>query len=161
MTFLLWATKNLFYNSRSNTDQSEYNVPVADNTTEGNAAKTENSDAASQSTQQPDKVLRDILGPFPYKAPEGFKWVPNGWKLEPVTFSPSIANTSFENLFLEKLQSTGTKKNAPRSKLDFWTKVSFHDLHFSSIVYSLWFAQIHLFYINELSCKSTLIAVFV
>ena len=145
----------------SNTDQSEYNVPVADNTTEGNAAKTENSDAASQSTQQPDKVLRDILGPFPYKAPEGFKWVPNGWKLEPVTFSPSIANTSFENLFLEKLQSAGTKKNAPRSKLDFRTKVSFHDLHFLSIVYSLWFAQIHLFCINEFACKSTLIVVFV
>ena len=122
---------------------------------------TENSDAVSQSTEQPDKVLRDILGPFPYEAPKGFKWVPNGWKLEPVTFGPSIANTSFEDLFLEKLQSTGTKKNAPRSKLDFRTKISFQDLHFSSIVYSLWFAQIHLFYINEFSCKSTLIAVFV
>ena len=164
---MLWATKNLFYNSRSNTDQSEYNVRVADNTTERNAATsskinlTENSDAASQSTEQPDKDLRDILGPFHYESPEGFKWVPNGWKTEPVTFGPSIANISFEDLFLEKLQSTGTKKNAPRSKLDFRTKVSFHDLHFLPILYLLWFAQIHLFYINEFSCKSTLIAAFV
>ena len=164
---MLWATKNLFYNSRSITDQSEYNVWVADNTTEGNAATslkinlTEISDAASQSTEQPDKDLRDILGPFPYEAPKGFKWVPNGWKLEPVTFGPSIANTSFEDLFLEKLQSTGTKKNAPHSKLDFRTKVSFHDLHFLSIFYSLWFAQIHLFYSNEFLCKSTLVAVFI
>ena len=122
---MLWATKNLFYNSRSNTDQSENNVQGADNTTEGNLATsskinlTENIDAASQSTEQPDNVLRDILGPFPYKAPKGFKWVPIGWKLESVTFSPSIANTSFEDLFLEKLQSTGTKKNASQSKLDF------------------------------------------
>ena len=79
MTFLLWATKNLFYNSRSNTDQSENNAGGADNTTEGNPTTsskislTENSDAASQSIEQPDNVLRDILGPFPYEAPMGFK----------------------------------------------------------------------------------------
>ena len=78
------SKKNLFYNSRSNTDQSKNNAQVADNTTEGNAATslkmnlTKNSDAASRSTEQPDKVLREILGPFPYGTPKGFKWVPNG-----------------------------------------------------------------------------------
>ena len=55
--FLAMSNKNLFYNSRSNTDKSEYNVWVVNNTTEGNADMwskinlTENSDAASQSTE--------------------------------------------------------------------------------------------------------------
>ena len=31
--------------------------------------------------QNKDQLLA-LIGPYPYEAPDGFKWVPNGWKLE-------------------------------------------------------------------------------
>ena len=54
-----------------------------------------------------DKYQR-ILGPYPYNAPLGFHWVPNGWKLEPI--EPTPTNVSFEQLFLDKVKSIQEKK---------------------------------------------------
>ena len=50
----------------------------------------------------------EVLGPYPCKAPAGLEWIPNGWKLAPVhvaTTDNSSPNTSFEELFLEKIQA--------------------------------------------------------
>ena len=52
----------------------------------------------------------EVLGPYPCKAPAGLEWIPNGWKLAPVhvaTTDNSSPNTSFEELFLEKIQAVG------------------------------------------------------
>ena len=65
----------------------------------------------------------EVLGPYPCDAPTGFNWVPNGWKLV-ATSTLSSNNTSFEEIFLEKIQSVRNKKVQKRSKLDFRAKVS-------------------------------------
>ena len=68
----------------------------------------------------------EVLGPYPCKAPAGFEWIPNGWKLAPIqvaTTDNSLPNTSFEELFLEKIQAVGEKKKDKRSKVDFRGKV--------------------------------------
>ncbi|XP_057314858.1 uncharacterized protein LOC130656038 [Hydractinia symbiolongicarpus] len=64
------------------------------------------------------KQVMDTIGPFPFDAPLGFQWVPNGWKLEPVSSTPTpttapIVNKSFEELFLNKIkpmEKPGVKK---------------------------------------------------
>ena len=49
-----------------------------------------------------------ILDPYPYDAPLGFQWLPNGWKLEPIESTP--ANVSFEQLFLDKVKPIQEKQ---------------------------------------------------
>ena len=68
----------------------------------------------------------EVLGPYPCKAPARFELIPNGWKLTPIhvaTTDNSSPNTSFEELFLEKVQAVGEKKKDKRSKVDFRGKV--------------------------------------
>ena len=66
------------------------------------------------------KSIEELIGPYPYNAPPGFHWVPNEWKLEPIT--ERVKGTSFEELFLKKIKST-SKRNAQRCKIDFRGKV--------------------------------------
>ena len=83
---------------------------------------------SSTSHQSEDHTyLQDVLkvlGPYPFDCPPGFKWVPAGWKLEPIqnqsnenrmnTSQPnSVQNTSFEELFLDKIKPL---KKSPQKK---------------------------------------------
>ena len=45
-----------------------------------------------------EQTFLSLIGPYPYDAPPGFHWVPNGWKLEKT-------EASYEQLFLEKVKS--------------------------------------------------------
>ena len=68
----------------------------------------------------------EVLGPYPWKAPAGFEWIPNDWKLAPIqvaTTDNSLPNTPFEELFLKKIQAVGEKKKDKQSKVDFRGKV--------------------------------------
>ena len=49
-----------------------------------------------------------ILGPYPYDAPLGFCWFPNGWKLKWIESSPT--NVSLEQLFLNKVKPIQKKQ---------------------------------------------------
>ena len=42
-----------------------------------------------------------ILSSYPYNALLGFRWFPNGWKLEPKKSTPTV---SFEQMFLDKVK---------------------------------------------------------
>lgn len=69
----------------------------------------------------------EFLDPYPCDAPTGFEWVANGWQLVPINVATSTLssnNTSFEEIFLEKIQPVGNKKVEKRSKLDFRVNVS-------------------------------------
>ena len=68
--------------------------------------------------------LLNVLGSYPFDCPPGFKWVPAGWKHEPIqnqsnenevnTSQPnSVQNTSFKELILDKVKPL---KNSPRKK---------------------------------------------
>ena len=74
---------------------------------------------SSNSHQSEDNnYLQDVLnvlGPYSFNCPPGFKWVPAGWKLELIkTYSNenamntsqanNVQNTSFEELFLDKIK---------------------------------------------------------
>ena len=61
------------------------------------------------------------LGPYPYNAPLGLRWVPNGWKLEPI--EPTPTNVSFEQLFLDKVKSIQEKKKKNGMNLDLRAKI--------------------------------------
>ena len=65
-----------------------------------------------------EQKLINLIGPYPYDAPPGFHWVPNGWRLEKT-------EASFEQLFLEKVKSNPSKGSTEkRQKLDFRGKVN-------------------------------------
>ena len=63
--------------------------------------------------------LTEILGPYPYPAPTGMKWVPNGWRLE-------RSVTTFQEVFLNKVKPVGEKAPKKRAKIDFKAKVRKH-----------------------------------
>ena len=57
----------------------------------------------------------NVLGPYLLDCPPGFKWVPAGWKLEPIqnqsnengmntSQANNVQNTSFEELLLDKIK---------------------------------------------------------
>ena len=54
------------------------------------------------------RILGQYLSPYPYDALIGFRWVPNGWKLEPIESTPK--NVSFEQLFLDKVKPIQEKQ---------------------------------------------------
>ena len=83
---------------------------------------------SSTSNQSEDNTysqdLLNVLGSYPFDCPPGFKWVPAGWKHEPIqiqsnenrmnTSQPnSVRNTSFKELFLGKIKPL---KKSPRKK---------------------------------------------
>ena len=57
-----------------------------------------------------------ILDPYPYDAPLGFCWFPNGWKLNRIESTPT--NFSFEQLFLNKVKPIQEKQKKNQMKLD-------------------------------------------
>jgi len=83
----------------------------------------------STSTQWREMTLVEkqieVLGPHPCVAPIGFKWIPNCcWKLvSDVEPSTPIANSSFEQLYLEKLKKKAPSKEKRKRKLDLRAKV--------------------------------------
>ena len=48
-------------------------------------------------------MLKRHFGEFPYQAPSGYKWVPNGWKLVEVDATEKLWIKSFE-VFLDKIK---------------------------------------------------------
>ena len=48
-------------------------------------------------------MLKRHFGEFPYQAPSGYKWVPNGWKLVEVDLTEKLWIKSFE-VFLDKIK---------------------------------------------------------
>ena len=70
--------------------------------------------------QNKDQLLA-LIGPYPYEAPDGFKLVPNGWKLEKQV-KPSTP-VSFEEMFLDKIKGPVNKQKGKRMKLDLRGKV--------------------------------------
>lgn len=77
-------------------------VITTPSTIQGATTSTANPESASSSstlfatpTNEIENALVELLGPYPYNAPEGY----NGWKLEPV-----VVNTTFGTLYLKKLQ---------------------------------------------------------
>ena len=61
-------------------------------------------------------TLISLIGPHPYEAPAGFRWVPNGWKLEPT-------NTDFKTLLLNKIKPVTQKSNKKPTNLELRSKV--------------------------------------
>ena len=65
------------------------------------------------------QVVMDTIGPFPFACQSGFRWVPNGWKLERIPSTPSVENKSFEELFLDRIKPMQKKSpNKKRSRIN-------------------------------------------
>ena len=65
-----------------------------------------------------EQKLISLIGLYPYDAPPGFHWVPNGWRLEKT-------EASFEQLFLENVKSNPSKGSTEKQQsLDFCGKVN-------------------------------------
>ena len=62
-----------------------------------------------------------ILDPYPYDAPLGFCWFPNGWKLNQIESTPT--NFSFEQLFLNKVKPIQEKQKKNQMKLDLQARI--------------------------------------
>ena len=62
----------------------------------------------------------NVIGPFPYNCPPGFKWIPR-WTLEPTYLpetSQTIQNKSFEELFLDKIKPMKKSPQKKRSRVN-------------------------------------------
>ena len=68
-------------------------------------------------TTSTEAILDECLGPKPYAAPEGYKWVPNGWKLVPET-------EDFQSIFLNRIKPFTKKNPGKRMQVDMQGKVS-------------------------------------
>ena len=78
-----------------------------------------------------EQKLISLIAPYPYDAPTGFHWVPNGWRLEKT-------EASFKQLFLEKAKSNPSKASTEkRQKMDFCGKVNL--IFMRNIQKLLWF----------------------
>ena len=73
--------------------------------------------------------LISTIGPYPCPAPEGFKWVPK-WHLVPCTeipvsstSTPTNKETSFQELFIDKVKSCKPSAEKKRMNLDLRAKV--------------------------------------
>ena len=89
-----------------------------------NQSSSRESSTSHQSEDLTHFDVLKVLGPYPFDCPPGFKWAPAGWKLEPIqnqsnenrmdTSQPnSVRNTSFEELFLDKIKPL---KKSPQKK---------------------------------------------
>ena len=64
--------------------------------------------------------IYNFIGPYPYDPPEGFQWVPNGWKLE-----KKEQDVSFDEIFVGKIRSiTKNSGKKGRGNVDLRGKVS-------------------------------------
>ena len=81
-----------------------------------------------------EQKLLNLIGLYPYDAPHGLHWVPNGRRLEK-------REASFEQLFLEKVESNPSKGNTEKQqKLDFCGKVNL--IFMKNIQKFQWFCRI-------------------
>ena len=111
--------------------ENTIDLPVAVTTPTSVTTPTFQVDVASQqSTSYNTQVIHDDmlmkhLGSYPYEAPAGFHWVPNGWKLVPSNQSTPLntRNKSFEEVFLDKVKGPVTKPKGKRMKLDLRGKI--------------------------------------
>ena len=84
-------------------------------------------DAHASSSQEipidPEIIQQHVynfIGPYPYDPPEGFRWVPNGWKLE-----KKERDVSFDEIFIGKIRSiTKNSGKKGRGNVDLRGKVS-------------------------------------
>ena len=75
---------------------------------------------AENETPNEKEVLLKHVGPFPYDPPpEGYKWVPNGSKIEKIEHqTKATSSKSFDELFLDKIKvPIGKKKTSQRRDL--------------------------------------------
>ena len=70
-------------------------------------------------------VLKRHLGEFPYQAPTGYKWVPNGWKLDEVNATEKPRIKTFEEVFQGKIKGplSKNKVEVKQHKLDCCSKM--------------------------------------
>ena len=98
-------------------------------------------DEPGQNIPSASGSLETIIGPHPFEAPQGFKWIPK-WELvpyyynnnnnkAPVTSTASLPgmstpnNTSFEELFIQKVKTPASRNPRKRQKLDLRSQVNF------------------------------------
>lgn len=95
------------------------------------ANSTKKSTLSSSAENSDSSFLTKYLGDYPYEAPSGFHWIPNGWKLEPIgnvstsrtKSGGSPKNKSFEELYLDKIKGPVNRPKVKRMKLDLRGKV--------------------------------------
>ena len=116
---------------------NESNISLDKSAIKKNQSSSHQSSTSHQSEE--NNYLQDdlnVLGPYPFDCPSGFKWVPAGWKLEPIQIQSNengmntsqannVQNTSFEELFLDKIKPL---KKSPQKKC--------HKINLSSAVIS-------------------------
>ena len=70
-------------------------------------------------------VLKRHLGEYPYQAPSGYKWVPNGWKLVEINATEKPRIKCFEEVFLDKIKGPlgKNKGEVKRRRLDCRSKL--------------------------------------
>ena len=73
-----------------------------------------------------EQQLIDVIGPYPYHAPPGSIWVPNGWKLQQ-------ESTDFKTLFLNRIKPITSKEKKKRTQIDLRAKVYNFYSHFTLV----------------------------
>ena len=82
------------------------------------------SSPAAKGTINATLSLKRYSGPHPYDAPEGFQWVPNGWKLEKMSDNNKRTNNkTFDELFLDKIKGPVNKTKQTRQRIDLRAQV--------------------------------------
>ena len=71
------------------------------------------------------EVLLKHIGPFPYDPPpEGYKWVPNDWKIEMIEHqTQATSRKCFDKLFLDKIKGPINKKKGRSQRYDLRAKI--------------------------------------
>ena len=127
--FDLFEIKYIEKTSDSRTPASGSRTPVSDSRTHVSGSRTPASDSRTPSCSLPTTSVQEetpttgyhntklpgdvisFIGPYPYDTPPGFRWAPNGWKLEP-------KSTDFKTVFLKKIKPVTQKSNKKCRKLD-------------------------------------------
>lgn len=66
-----------------------------------------------------EELMVKVIGPYPYPAPPGSRWVPNGWKLQ------QDSSTDFKTIFLDRIKPiSNSKEKKKRTKIDLRGKVT-------------------------------------
>ena len=108
-----------------NTPTSRVSTPTTE--TAACEAVTPNCEKSTDLCQY-DQAVMDAVGPFPFACPVGFKWVPNGWKLHPISSTP-VEATSFEEVFLNRIKPMQKSPSKKRTRINLSaTIVSDHEL---------------------------------
>ena len=109
---------------------SESNVSLEKSAIIKNQSSSHENSTSHQS--EDNNYLQDVLHvlePYPFDCPLGFKWFPPGWKLEPIqnqsnengmntSQANNVQDTSFEELFLDKIKSLKKSPQKKRRKIN-------------------------------------------